>query len=188
VALVYTDSEYIDGEGRSLGVREAGPPEMTEDYCPLAGCLLFRRAVLDTVDPFRRQWRRCHDFDFYHRVYRRFRLARLPEVVYCYRYHAASMSGNQHALVTEHYRCLCSYPENARRKRQLWARCWQELAKWEDGRGPSWRGAGYHVRAALLTPAHLSRAWGALWRVAYGLWVPRPVKSVWQRLKQATRA
>ena len=183
IAFVFTDSEYIDGEGRSMGVREAGPPEMLEDYCPLAGCLLFRRAVLATVDPFRRQWRRCHDFDFYHRVYQHFKLARIPEVLYYYRCHAASMSGNQQALVTDHYRCLCSYPENAGRKRHLWARAWKELAKWEEKHGPCWRAVPYHVRAALYEPQHWPAAWGCLWKTVYIRLVPPSLKALWRRLR-----
>ena len=183
VAFVYTDSEYIDGEGTSLGVREAGRPEMLEDFCPLAGCLLFQRAVLAEVDPFRKQWRRCHDFDFYHRVYRRFKLARLPEVLYYYRCHAASMSGNQHALVTEHYRCLCSYPENTSRKRLLWVRAWKELAKWEEKHGPCWRAIPYHVRAALLDPRHWLCAWSCFWKTVYIRLVPLPLKALWRRLR-----
>lgn len=181
-AFVYTDCRYIDGEGEDLGVREAAEPESLEHHCAPAGCLLFRRSVFEEVDMFRREWVRCHDFDFYHRVYKKFRVARLPRVLYDYRCHEESMSGDHVAHVLEYSRLMASYAEDRKGKRAAWAVGFTEIARTMDQKGRMWQGVWHRLRAALCEPSRCGALWDSLWRTSYGC-LPKCVKRVWRGLK-----
>lgn len=181
-AFVYADSRYIDGEGRDLGVHEAAEPESLEHHCAPAGCLLLRRTVFEQVDMFRREWVRCHDFDFYHRVYKRFEVARLPRVLYEYRFHEKSMSGDHVAHVLEHSRLMASYADDPKGRRTAWATGFAEIARSESSAGRRWSAVWYRLRAARCEPSKWNDFVDALWRTAYGS-LPGFVKAAWRRVK-----
>lgn len=186
VSMVYADSRYIDGNGNDLGVVEAREPDSLEYHCAPAGCLLFRREVLDKVGPFRRQWVRCHDFDFYHRIYKAFRVARLPKVLYTYQWHDDSMSGNHVEHVLEHSRLMASYAENGRQRRDAWAAGYRELARSMHRDGRHWRSVYYQLRAALCQPERAAGLWRSLWTTSYAS-MPLWVKNGWRRAKPLFR-
>jgi glycosyltransferase involved in cell wall biosynthesis len=184
VALVYTDCRYIDGDGKILGCPQGLEPQRLEDYCAIAGCLLFRRDVFDHLAMFRREWKRCHDFDFYHRVYKKFRVARIPEVHYDYRLHAASMTGDHWAMTTEHAALLASYATNGKGRRAAWANCWHEIARQAQREHRNWKAVWYFFRAAILQPSRFWTFWRMLWTTSYEL-VPRPIQQSWRSIKRS---
>jgi len=152
VVLVYTDCRYIDEHGKVTREHQGGDPDVLEDNCPIMGCLLFRRAVLEAVGPFRKRWRRVHDYDFYRRVYKRFPVARLPVILYDYRMHGASMTGNHYAMTTEQAQLLdeCFRAEgNGEARRKAWGRCWAEVARQALRENRRWVAAWYYARAWL---------------------------------------
>lgn len=185
-AMVYTDCRYIDGEGAFLYDPPGREPEALETGCPIAGCLLFRRHVLDEVGMFRRQWKRCHDFDFYHRVYRRFKVARIPEILYDYRLHQASMTGDLYAILTEHAQCLASHAQNRRGRGAAWAMCWHEVARQAQREARNWSAVWFFLKAAVREPRRAFTFWDALWRTAYSS-LPSPVRRAWRWAKQTAR-
>jgi glycosyltransferase involved in cell wall biosynthesis len=184
IALVYTDARYIDGAGDVLGYPQGHEPHKLEDYCAIAGCLLFRREVFDHLEMFRRQWKRCHDFDFYHRVYKRFGVARIPEVHYDYRLHAASMTGDHWAMTTEHATLLASYATDRKGRRAAWAGCWHEIARQAQRERRDWKAVWYYLRAAILQPSRFQAFWRTLWTTCYGF-VPRPIQRSWRSIKRS---
>ncbi len=183
VALVYTDCRYIDAAGAVLGYPPGHEPHKLEDYCAIAGCLLFRRRVFDQLEMFRSEWKRCHDFDFYHRVYKKFPVARIPQVHYDYRLHAASMTGDHWAMTTEHAALLASYATDRHGRRKAWSSCWHEIARQRQRDGRDWSAIWYFFRAALLQPSRLRVFWRTLWTTCYGR-VPRPLQASWRHIKR----
>lgn len=183
VAMVYTDSRFVDGEGRDLGVVEALEPESLEYHCAPAGCLLFRRQVFDKVEMFRRRWVRCHDFDFYHRVYKRFKVARLPKVLYVYQAHDASMSGDHVAHVVEEAELLAHHARHPAERPKIWARAYAHLGQWAANRGRWWTSCRYFARAARYDSRHWRPAVRSFLVAIYGL-VPGFAKRCWRALKR----
>ena len=183
VALTYTDCRHIDGDGSVIGFPAGQEPHVLENGCPIAGCLLFRREVFDKIEMFRREWTRCHDFDFYHRVYKAYPVTRIPEVLYDYRVHAESMSGNEWAIITEHARLLTSYSNSWTERRGIWGVCWAEIARQGSRQNKPWKSVWYLFRAAMHQPFRLPQFWRALWIACYGL-VPGPLQHCWRSLKR----
>jgi glycosyltransferase involved in cell wall biosynthesis len=184
IALVYTDCRYIDGAGAILGYPPGHEPHKLEDYCAIAGCLLFRRQVFDHLAMFEREWKRCHDFDFYHRVYKKFGVARIPQVHYDYRLHAASMTGDHWAMTTEHAALLASYSTDGKGRRAAWASCWHEIARQAQREQRYWKAVWYFFRAATLQPSRFQTFGRTLWTTCYRL-VPPPIQKSWRSIKRS---
>ena len=183
IALVYTDCRYIDGAGGILGYPQGHEPHKLEDYCAIMGCLLFRREVFDHLEMFRRELKRCHDFDFYHRVYKKFRVSRIPQVHYDYRLHAASMTGDHWAMTTEHAALLASYATDGKGRRAAWGECWNEIARQAQREHREGMAVWYFFRAAIKQPSRFQTFWRTLWTTCYGL-VPRPIQESWRSIKR----
>jgi glycosyltransferase involved in cell wall biosynthesis len=183
IALAYTDCRYIDGDGAILGYPQGHEPHKLEDYCAISGCLLFRREVFDHLEMFRREWKRCHDFDFYHRVYKKFPVARIPEVHYDYRLHAASMTGDHWAMTTEHAALLASYATDSKGRRAAWGSCWHEIARQAQREHRDWKAVWYYFRAATRQPSRFPACWRTLWTTCYRL-VPGPIQQSWRNIKR----
>lgn len=182
-ALVYTDCRTINEVGDVTGYPQGRDPDLLTHECTIAGCLLFRREVFDKVGMFRRQWRRCHDFDFYHRVHECFAVARIPQVLYDYRLHSASMTGNHWAMTTEHAELLASYANDFRGRRRAWGWCWNEIAKQAVREQKPWKATWYFFRSALAQPIRWPQFWRSLWTTCYGA-VPTPVQGCWRAVKR----
>jgi glycosyltransferase involved in cell wall biosynthesis len=181
-ALVYADSRFIDGRGAVIGIQKCRDPEALEFECPIYGALLFRRSVFDKVDMFRPEWRRCHDFDFYHRVYKVFRVERIPQVLYDYRFHAESMTGNHWAITIENAKLLESYAPDSRGRRAAWGRCWHEIARQAQRDHRDWKAIWYYFRATIQQPSRFHAFWRSFWTTCYGR-VPRPIQRIWRSIK-----
>ena len=109
VMLVHANSENIDLEDRSLGVRHGGVlpdggdkfPRLLEHCFISISTVMVRRAVLDTVglldeDMF---YRAKEDYEWFLRVAHRHPIAALPDVLACYRKAPTGISaeeGNWH--------------------------------------------------------------------------------------------
>src|SRR5579863_2831109 len=182
-ALVYTDSRYIDAQGEVLGYPQGNEPHKLEDYCAIMGCLLFRRAVFDRLEMFRREWKRCHDFDFYHRVYKTFHVARIPQVHYDYRLHSASMTGDHWAMTTEHAALLASFATDGKGRRSAWGWCWNEIARQAERDDRNWTAVWYFFRAAIKQQSRFREFWRSFWITCYRL-VPGPIQQSWRNLKR----
>lgn len=182
VGLVYTDCRNIDADGNVLGERQGQDPQVLEYDCPIMGCLLFRSSVFERVGMFRKQWPRCHDFDFYRRVSRQFPVRRVPQVLYDYRVHEASMSGDFHALRTEVARVIVSDLGAGQSAAEVWAECWHHLGRKALREGRRWRATGYFLRAGLRAPRHLGTFSDTLWKSVYAS-LPSLVQQQWRACK-----
>jgi glycosyltransferase involved in cell wall biosynthesis len=99
VGLVYTDVDYIDDAGRFTRVVPAAEPSMLACSNIIGACFLYRREVYERVGTYDPELFLAEDFDYWLRVYRRFDIAPLPESLYEYRIHGASLSQTKSAQV-----------------------------------------------------------------------------------------
>jgi len=180
-ALVYTDCRYIDADGKVLFCPPGSEPDVLESYCPIMGSLLFRRAVFEDVDMFRKQWKRVHDYDFYRRIWMRFPVARIPEVLYDYRLHDASMTGNHYAMTTEQAQLLASFAAGASARRAAWGWCWHELARQAERENRHWSAVGYYLRAAFQQPKRFATFRKSL-RGTLHIYSPELLRNAWRML------
>jgi glycosyltransferase involved in cell wall biosynthesis len=177
--LLHGNSENIDLEDRSLGVRHGGVLPDDDDkflrlleHCFISiSTVMVRRAVLDTVglldeDPF---YRAKEDYEWFLRIAHRHPIAALPDVLACYRKAPTGISaeeGNWHMRPEDapmHLRIL-QRPElwEGRTDRAFVRRIFLEACLVN---AMHWRGQGRPARALWFCRLGLSRA-----PVAAALW------------------
>lgn len=191
VAMCYTDVNDVDAQGSLLRVVDTGEPERLDPtradcHCGVRGCLLYRRGIMESVGPWNRRWVRCHDLDYYIRIYRLAKVAHIPKAVYDYMCHDASMTGNYEAIALEEAELLSHYCPGTEHRARIWAPRYAAIAAWFEKRGEWGRAFGYARKAAALDPHYndlvrwARRAW------LYSL-APAPVRSGWRGLKTVLR-
>ena len=93
VDFVYSAFRIVDDEDRpDPGIVLGRAPWAARWQNPVGACFLYRRAVYETVGEFRRDLEYVEDYEYWVRVYKRFRMMRLNEPLYFYRRHAESMT------------------------------------------------------------------------------------------------
>lgn len=175
VTLVYADHRDIDGEGNLIGYPKCHNPEALETDSVIYGCVLFRRAIFDHTEMFRKQWKRCHDFEFYRRVYKAYKVARIPQVLYDYRRHDASMTGDHFAITTEHAELLSSVAETSVFRHAAWGWCWNEIARQAEREGRPVKAAWYAIKAAIQEGTRTPTALNYCKKALYSL-TPPPIR------------
>lgn len=186
VGMVYADARFIDAEGRVMRIVHAPEPDVMakHDFIQAAG--LYRRSVYTVTGGFRRRWVRCQDFDFYIRAYHVCKVNHIPRVLYDYRWHEMSMSGNHEAHLLENAELLASHTTSRRERREIWAHHLDCLGRYLENRGCYWKAAGYYVRAVQYNRRRFLDAGRALVYAAYGS-LPASVKEAWRFMKRLLR-
>jgi glycosyltransferase involved in cell wall biosynthesis len=182
VDLVYTDARDVDAEGRELRIFVGGPPENLREFCTIRGCLLYRREVNQIVGPYDPRWPTVQDYNFYRRAFERVHIGYIPEVLYDYTVHEASMSGPHIDCVWEFGRHQDEFAHSPGERRHNWARCFAEIARTERAHGRAWNAAWFRLRAAVLEPARITELPDDLRQAAYQA-APRFVRTTWRSIK-----
>ena len=182
VDLVYTDARDVDAEGRELRIFVGGPPENLREFCAIRGCLLYRREVNEIVGPYDRRWPTVQDYNFYRRALDRVRIGYIPEVLYDYTVHSASMSGPHIDCVWEFGRHQDEFARTFRERRRNWAWCFAEIARTERSNGRAWHAAWFRLRAAVLQPTRLGDLAYDVRNAAYRT-APKFLRSSWRSMK-----
>ena len=94
--FIYADYHRIDDAGQTLEVVRLGPPQELLERNPVGACFLYRREVYTAVGDYDLQARLAEDLDYWLRVYRSFKMARLREDLYAYRIHPSSLTGTSY--------------------------------------------------------------------------------------------
>lgn len=97
VGLVYADWQVIDDAGTVLGTVQ------TLDYDPhllrranyVNACFMYRRECQDRVGLYDPDYALMEDWEYWWRIAQHFRFMRVPEVLYQYRQHAASLTATR---------------------------------------------------------------------------------------------
>lgn len=183
VDFVYTDARKIDTDGREIGLFRAGPPVSVLDGCMTCGCLLYRREVNDIVGPYNPEWKIAQDYDFYLRAYHKIRMAHIPDVLYDYTVHEASMSGMHVKSVYEFGKVREKFSKTRKERRKVWANCYTNIAHYRMNQGRKWSAVYFYLLATKCERGHYYILWDVFWRVVYGS-LPEYIKNIWRLLKK----
>lgn len=126
VDFVYCSYWTIDARGQIMRAVNARPIETMLEDNPVGACFLYTRRVYETIGEYDAKTMLFEDYDYWLRVWRRFRMQPLDEFLYRYRLHGRSLTGNR-AMVYQRLRLA------NRLKRQRyglpWRRYWLEMAR-----------------------------------------------------------
>lgn len=93
VDFVYSACRNVDEEGRIAPIiKYRGPPWVLAYWSTVGPFFLYRRKVYEALGGFRTDLQYVEDYEYWVRVYRRFRMMRLHLPLYYYRRHAKSMT------------------------------------------------------------------------------------------------
>ena len=187
VTLVYADHRDIDAEGNLIGYPECRDPEALETDSVIYGCALFRRSIFKATEMFKRRWKRCHDFEFYRRVYKNFQIVRIPQVLYDYRRHDASMTGDHYAITTEQAELLSAVAETPAIRHAAWGWCWHEIAKQAERDNRPIKAAWFYLKAAIQERSRRNTAAKAFGVAVYSL-LPSSMRAIWRTIKGTANA
>ncbi len=120
VAIVYADSTRVNefGQPRGVGCREHIPVERLYEGCGVGACFLYRAQVTAALGGYDENLFGAEDYDFWLRASLQFRFRWLPENLYFYRAHGATISSTR-------------YHSNARNVEKA-VRRWIPLVRWPD--------------------------------------------------------
>ncbi len=163
IAFVYADYWNIDEEGNITERVYLPSPSFLPEFNCINACFLYHRIVYEVVGEYDSAAAPAEDYDYWLRVYRQFRMARLPKPLYYYRKHRASLS-SQYGPIRQQ--------EAAERARMKWigpapyrfpSRLARNLARiyldwaFEAHRGKDWAARRkYLLQALRYDPRHLT--------------------------------
>ena len=91
--LVYGSFHLVDEQNRILTRKACPPPVYLPRLDAVGAYFLYRKEVHDVVGDYDPDVRLAEDYDYWLRVYRRFRMRLIDADQYYYRVHSASLSG-----------------------------------------------------------------------------------------------
>ena len=93
VDFVYSAFRYIDDLGKPTSeVKVPDPPWTLRFTNGIGACFLYRRGVYDEVGEYRTDMEYVEDYDYFVRIWKRFKMMRLNRSLYYYRRHRGSLS------------------------------------------------------------------------------------------------
>ncbi len=98
VGLVYSAYALIDASGTRVGQVDALPPARIWDADVVGASFLYTREVYEKTGRYNPDVKPIEDYEYWLRVSRGFRMLAIPDVLYSYRAHQASLSGNLNGL------------------------------------------------------------------------------------------
>ena len=95
IDFVYADnlSKFLDtGETKKRNI--SGPENIKERNC-IGACYLYTRKVYDTIGGFNPDYELVEDYEYWVRVWQKFRMHYLPQLLYIYGEHSKSLTGTR---------------------------------------------------------------------------------------------
>ena len=92
VDFVYSDYIGIDSEGNELGIRHMLEPENMLYKNSVGASFLYRRKIYDEIGGYSPEWFLVEDYEYWLRVYKRYRMMHVEDILYQYRFHDQSLS------------------------------------------------------------------------------------------------
>jgi len=94
VGLVFTDMNYIDDSGMVISSNSRSCHKINLCNC-VGASFMYRRDVADNVGEYDNSKILIEDYDYWIRVYSKYKVVRFPEVLYEYRFHGNSMTSTR---------------------------------------------------------------------------------------------
>ena len=90
--FVYARATAIDDEGRIIGeIVPRAPENLVLDNC-IGPCFLYTREVMEKTGPYDPSMILTEDYDYWIRVFKRFRMMRIDHDLYLYRHHSTTLT------------------------------------------------------------------------------------------------
>jgi glycosyltransferase involved in cell wall biosynthesis len=142
VGLVYCGYEIADAQGNLLQkVQPPGPESIFNLNCVQA-CFMYRRKVYEVIGDYDPAWLYVEDYDYWLRIQKRFKLARLPNVhPYTWATHQQSLTselGPRQKVLAARVRMRHASP---------WKRKWRVFAETREDIGESYAEQGNGAKA-----------------------------------------
>lgn len=92
--FVYASFDIMDAEGRIVGVHEADSENMKKiaGENTVGACFLYTRNVYQVIGEYNPELVLVEDFDYWQRIFSRFKVTRVEKSIYVYRYHEGQLT------------------------------------------------------------------------------------------------
>jgi len=101
IDLVYADYCLINDGGTVLRFVSVGPNEDLKEYNCIGSCFLYRRKVYEVLGGYNPDAILVEDYEYWIRVFKRFKIQKLDKFIYWHRLHPQSLTG-QYANEAKH--------------------------------------------------------------------------------------
>lgn len=91
IAFVYANFYFIDENGEVLQPQKVESPEKLKDRNCIGPCFLYRKEVHETIGDYNSKIKLAEDYEYWIRVFRKFRMQNIIEFLYYYRLHHESL-------------------------------------------------------------------------------------------------
>lgn len=99
VGLVYADVTAVNDEGVIIRHYHAGSPRSLISANVVYACFAYRRAVYEAVGNYDDRYRYVEDWEYWLRIYLRFKLLPVHQDLYIYRKHAQALTETKKELI-----------------------------------------------------------------------------------------
>lgn len=101
IGMVYADFDGIDGEGNKAKRYCMHEPDDIFLINCVGACFLYRAEVKDKIGNYNPDKFLVEDYDYWLRIYSRFRMKHICESLYMYRFHEASLTSTRQEQIME---------------------------------------------------------------------------------------
>jgi len=93
IDFVYASFYIINDDGEVLQSVSVAPSENLKEYNCIGPCFLYRRKIYEVIGEFNPAAFLAEDYEYWIRVFKRFRMGKLEEFIYWHRLHPQSLTG-----------------------------------------------------------------------------------------------
>jgi glycosyltransferase involved in cell wall biosynthesis len=93
IDFVYANYYTINDNGAVLQSVSVGPSKNLKEYNCIGPCFLYRRKIYDVIGEYNPNALFAEDYEYWIRVFKRFRMQKLEESIYFHRLHPQSLTG-----------------------------------------------------------------------------------------------
>ena len=101
IDFVYANYYVINGDGAVLQSVSVGPSKNLKEYNCIGPCFLYRRKIYEVIGEYNPSAFLAEDYEYWIRVFKRFRMEKLDKFIYWHRSHPQSLTG-QYAAEAKH--------------------------------------------------------------------------------------
>jgi glycosyltransferase involved in cell wall biosynthesis len=92
IDFVYSNYYLIDENDVVSGIKEVEPTDILKYRNCIGPCFMYKKRVFETVGDFNPDVFLAEDYEYWLRVYKRFKMQSIPQALYYYRYHSNSLT------------------------------------------------------------------------------------------------
>lgn len=98
--LVYSNMQFIDGEGNETGIYESEPEDIFSNNC-IGACFMYRADIAKKAGKYNTDWFLVEDYEYWLRIRNICKIGHINELLYKYRRHEKSLSETRMIQIRE---------------------------------------------------------------------------------------